>query len=50
MQCFTDLVVQVEEMESEPSVDTYTWETMSESLVIIFIFLFRMSGSLLHRN
>jgi phosphatidylinositol 4-kinase len=33
MQCFTDLLVQIEEMESEPSIDTYAWETMSESLV-----------------
>ncbi|THH17523.1 hypothetical protein EW146_g3305 [Bondarzewia mesenterica] len=32
MQCFTDLLVQIEEMESEPSLDTYAWETMSESL------------------
>jgi phosphatidylinositol 4-kinase len=33
MQCFADLLVQIEEMESEPSLDTYAWETMSESLV-----------------
>jgi phosphatidylinositol 4-kinase len=32
MQCFTDLV-QLEEMDSDPSLDTYAWETMSESLV-----------------
>ncbi|RDB21005.1 Phosphatidylinositol 4-kinase stt4 [Hypsizygus marmoreus] len=32
MECFTDLLVQIEEMESEPSLDTYAWETMSESL------------------
>ncbi|KAF5373565.1 hypothetical protein D9758_000828 [Tetrapyrgos nigripes] len=32
MQCFTDLLVQIEDMESEPSMDTYAWETMSESL------------------
>ncbi|KAG6820652.1 hypothetical protein H0H93_013851 [Arthromyces matolae] len=32
MQCFSDLLIQMEEMETEPSVDTYTWETMSESL------------------
>ncbi|KAG6853905.1 hypothetical protein C0991_012574 [Blastosporella zonata] len=32
MQCFTDLLVQIDEMETEPSIDTYTWETMSESL------------------
>ncbi|KAI9508312.1 hypothetical protein F5148DRAFT_1275830 [Russula earlei] len=31
-QAFTDLLVQIEEMESEPSLDTYAWETMSESL------------------
>lgn len=33
MHCFTDLLVQIEDMEAEPSLDTYTWETMSESLV-----------------
>ena len=33
MQCFNGLLVQIEELESEPSVDTYAWETMSESLV-----------------
>ncbi|KAJ4475685.1 hypothetical protein J3R30DRAFT_3735539 [Lentinula aciculospora] len=32
MQCFTDLLVQIEEMDQEPSLDTYAWETMSESL------------------
>lgn len=33
MQCFTDLIVQIKEMDTEPSLDTYAWETMSESLV-----------------
>lgn len=33
MQCFTDLLLQIEEMDSAPSVDTYAWETVSESLV-----------------
>ncbi len=33
MQCFTDLFIQIQEMDSEPSIDTYAWETMSESLV-----------------
>ncbi|KAH7879656.1 uncharacterized protein C8R40DRAFT_1158339 [Lentinula edodes] len=32
MQCFTDLLVQIEEMDQEPSLDTYAWQTMSESL------------------
>jgi len=32
-RCFTDLLVQIEEMESEPSLDSYAWETLSESLV-----------------
>ncbi|KAF8637362.1 hypothetical protein AX17_002861 [Amanita inopinata Kibby_2008] len=32
LQCFADLIVQIEEMDSEPSIDTYSWETMSESL------------------
>jgi phosphatidylinositol 4-kinase A len=33
MHCFTDLLVQIQEMEAEPSLDTYAWETMAESLV-----------------
>jgi phosphatidylinositol 4-kinase A len=33
MQTFTDLLVQLEEMDTEVSLDTYAWETMSESLV-----------------
>lgn len=33
MQCFTDFFDQIQEMDSEPSIDTYAWETMSESLV-----------------
>lgn len=33
MRCFTDLLIQIEGMDSEPSLDTYAWETMSESLV-----------------
>jgi phosphatidylinositol 4-kinase A len=33
MQCFTDLLLQLEEMDVEPNIDTYAWETMSESLV-----------------
>ena len=36
MQCFTDLLVQVEEMESDPPLDSYVWETLSESLVCYF--------------
>jgi len=38
MQCFTDLLLQIEEMDSEPSLDTYAWETMSESLVSLHAF------------
>ncbi|PFH54176.1 hypothetical protein AMATHDRAFT_52986 [Amanita thiersii Skay4041] len=37
MQCFSDLLVQIEEMEGEPSMDTYSWETMSESLKLATI-------------
>ncbi|KAL4260020.1 PI3/PI4-kinase family protein [Pleurotus pulmonarius] len=37
MQCFADLLVQIEEMEAEPSIDTYAWETMSESLKLATI-------------
>jgi phosphatidylinositol 4-kinase len=33
MKCFNDLLVQVEDMEDDPDNDTYTWETMAESLV-----------------
>lgn len=33
MECFTDLLVQIEEMDTAPSQDTYASETMSESLV-----------------
>lgn len=33
LQCFNDLLVQMEVMETDPPVDTYAWETMSESLV-----------------
>lgn len=33
MECFSELLVQIEEMDSDPSLDTYAWETMSESLV-----------------
>jgi hypothetical protein len=33
LQCFSDLLEQIEGMETEPPVDTYAWETMSESLV-----------------
>jgi phosphatidylinositol 4-kinase len=35
MQSFTELLLQIEDMESEPAADTYAWETMSESLVRI---------------
>lgn len=33
LQCFGDLASQIEEMDSDPNIDTYAWETMSESLV-----------------
>jgi len=33
MECFTDLLVQIEEMDAVPSQDSYAFETMSESLV-----------------
>ncbi|EFI28353.1 atypical/PIKK/PI4K protein kinase [Coprinopsis cinerea okayama7 len=32
MQCFTDLLVQIEAMRVDPSIDIYAWETMAESL------------------
>lgn len=33
LRCYADLLLQIEEMEGDPSIDTYAWETMSESLV-----------------
>ena len=33
MKCFEDLLIQLEEMDVEPSVETYAYETMAESLV-----------------
>lgn len=35
LQCFNDLFHQMKDMETEPSMDTYAWETMSESLVCL---------------
>ncbi|KAK0497081.1 hypothetical protein EDD18DRAFT_1165281 [Armillaria luteobubalina] len=32
MQCFNDLLIQIEDMDTDPPPDTYAWETMSESL------------------
>ncbi|KZV73387.1 atypical/PIKK/PI4K protein kinase [Peniophora sp. CONT] len=32
MQVFTDLLLLLEQLEQEPSYDTYAWETLSESL------------------
>ncbi|KAI5120463.1 hypothetical protein M0805_006483 [Coniferiporia weirii] len=32
IRCFSDLLEQIEDMDTEPSLDTYAWETMSESL------------------
>lgn len=37
LQCFNDLLEQIENMETEPPVDTYAWETMSESLVCFLV-------------
>ena len=33
MKSFSTLLVQIEELDTEPSEDSYAWETMSESLV-----------------
>lgn len=33
MQSFSSLLLQIEEMDAEPSEDSYAWETMSENLV-----------------
>ncbi|KAG9010494.1 phosphatidylinositol-4- kinase [Tulasnella sp. JGI-2019a] len=32
MKCFEDLLIQIEEMDVEPSMETYAYETMAESL------------------
>jgi phosphatidylinositol 4-kinase len=32
-ECFTNLLLQIEELDYPPSQDSYAWETMSESLV-----------------
>ncbi|KIJ69126.1 hypothetical protein HYDPIDRAFT_23983 [Hydnomerulius pinastri MD-312] len=37
LQCFNDLLAQIEDMETEPPIDTYAWETMSESLKLASI-------------
>ncbi|CAL1705565.1 unnamed protein product [Somion occarium] len=37
MQTFTSLLIQIEEMDAEPSEDSYAWETMSESLKLAAI-------------
>ncbi|KAJ3814722.1 hypothetical protein F5876DRAFT_72711 [Lentinula aff. lateritia] len=52
MQCFTDLLVQIEEMDQEPSLDTYAWETMSESIKlasVCSIVLRKLDDKLLQR-
>lgn len=33
LRCYADLLFQIEELDGDPSIDTYAWETMSESLV-----------------
>ncbi|GJJ07619.1 hypothetical protein Clacol_001823 [Clathrus columnatus] len=37
LRCYTDLLLQLEELEGEPSLDTYAWETMSESIKLASI-------------
>ncbi|KAG8958845.1 phosphatidylinositol-4- kinase, partial [Tulasnella sp. 425] len=34
MQAFEDLLIQIEEMDVEPSMETYAYETMAESLIL----------------
>lgn len=38
LRCYSDLLLQIEELEGDPSLDTYAWETMSESLVRAHVF------------
>ena len=53
MQSFSNLLAQIEEMDTQPSEDSYAWETMSESLVGIyarrsfFIYSFKFRNLLL---
>ena len=42
MQCFTDLLLQIKEMESAPAPDTYAWETVSESLVSLIAWFWQL--------
>ena len=35
MHCFADLLAQMGELDGEPSMDTYAWETMAECLVCL---------------
>ncbi|KAI0782195.1 atypical/PIKK/PI4K protein kinase [Abortiporus biennis] len=36
-KCFTNLLLQIEELESEPAEDSYAWETMSECLKLVSV-------------
>ena len=37
MEAFSNLLVQIESLDVEPSEDSYAWETMSESLVVSIV-------------
>ncbi|KAH7903150.1 hypothetical protein BJ138DRAFT_1120668, partial [Hygrophoropsis aurantiaca] len=37
LQCFNELLAQIEGMATDPPIDTYAWETMSESLKLASI-------------
>ncbi|KAG1832355.1 hypothetical protein DFJ58DRAFT_870622 [Suillus subalutaceus] len=37
LQCFSDLLEQIEGIEAEPPVDTYEWETVSKSLRLVSV-------------
>jgi phosphatidylinositol 4-kinase A len=38
LRCYADLLLQIEELDEDPSIDTYAWETMAESLAsIVFV-------------
>lgn len=52
MKCFNDLLVQVREMDDDPDNDTYTWETMAESLklaTLCCVLLDDLDGELLNQ-
>ncbi|KAG6376278.1 hypothetical protein JVT61DRAFT_2256 [Boletus reticuloceps] len=44
LQCFKDLLAQIQDMDIEPPIDTYAWETMSESLKLASVCSVALGG------